>query len=359
MAVGSGLSWPAPGLGPAAALSGGLIVTAALRLQGREAIEQPCVCPQIPAARKTLPALPAHERRGGHVGAAPGGLLLSQAGSYPQPPRLARLDRAPDPDERIQSSSNHGHDVIATSAVYHQRRCIIILQIGETPAEGDPAMPQRPKTFRIGHIVVQAHERSAMVRTGPKRAAPSRFTAYAQLRNPDVQVAVTVALEDGAVPVVEELAIRPGKKTPVNSTVLRGILLDQIVPAVVKAASKPITERPDVLPGAFQVSGEPDENQAWVSPAPGANEKVLQAARIYRDALSAGSRAPAAIAAEEMKLSRAQVARYIRKAREAGLLPSVDDVVKGRVPAPASRAPDPGPQKSEVRMRRLADPSLW
>jgi hypothetical protein len=168
---------------------------------------------------------------------------------------------------------------------------------------------------------------------------------------------VTVLLEDGAVPVIEELAVRPGKKTPINSTVLRGILLDQIIPAAVKAASKPIKERPDVMPGAFQVSGEEDESRAWVSPAPGVNEKVLQAARIYREALSAGSRAPAAIAAEEMNLSRAQVARYIRKAREAGLLPPVDDVIKGRVPAAASLTPRPGPDRPEIRMRRLTDPS--
>jgi hypothetical protein len=221
-------------------------------------------------------------------------------------------------------------------------------------------MPQRPKVFRIARIHIQVAGRPAPVRTGPKTAAPAKFTAWAELRTPDVLVALTIVLEMGAVPVIEELVIQPGpKKTPVTGTVLRGILLDQIVPAAIAAAGEPVTGRPDIAPGAYQFDGMPDEGQAWVSAAPGADERVQRVAQIYREALSAGSRAPAAAAAEEMKLSRAQIARYVRRAREAGLIPPVDEVIKGRPAAPASPVLDPGPEHPEVHMRRLTDPSLW
>ena len=221
-------------------------------------------------------------------------------------------------------------------------------------------MPQRPKVFRIARIHIQVAGSPAPVRTGPKTAAPARFTAWAELRNPDVLVALTIVLEVGAVPVIEELVIQPGpKKTPVTGTVLRGILLDQIVPATIAAAGKPVTGRPDVAPGAYQFDGMSNEGQAWVSATPGADERVQRVAQIYREALSAGSRAPAAVAAEEMNLSRAQIARYIRKAREARMLPPVNDVVKGQATALAGPAPEPGAEHPEVRLRRLTDPSLW
>lgn len=221
-------------------------------------------------------------------------------------------------------------------------------------------MPQPAKNFRIGRIHVQPAERSAMVRTGPRTAAPSRFRAFVSMKTPDLDVILDLALETGAVPVIEQLAIRPGKKNPVTSAALRGILLDQIIPAVVKAASKRVIERGDVHPGAFQLESERDSNGVRVGVPPGTDEKVLQAARAYRDALAAGSRSPALAVMEDMDLSRAQAARYIRKARTAGLLPAVDDVIKGRVPRPALPAQDDhAHSRPPIQLRNMNDPATW
>ena len=89
-------------------------------------------------------------------------------------------------------------------------------------------------------------------------------------------------------PVVEELALQPVRGSALTSTTSRAVLLDPIVQAAVKAASKRVTERPDVAPGAFQVEGQPDERRAWVSVPAGADERVLQVARLYRQSLAAG-----------------------------------------------------------------------
>jgi hypothetical protein len=48
------------------------------------------------------------------------------------------------------------------------------------------------------------------------------------------------------------------------------------------------------------------------------------AAQIYSEAVAAGSRAPAVAVANALNRSRAQAARYIRRARELGLLSPLD-----------------------------------
>jgi hypothetical protein len=222
-------------------------------------------------------------------------------------------------------------------------------------------MPQRARRVRFGRIIVRAAERSAMVRTGPKTAAPSRFTAWLEVKTPAMQVAVDVLLAAGAVPVIEQFAIRPVRE-PITAALLRKVSLEQIVPAAVKAASATLTERGDVAARAFQVPGEEDSNQVHVSAPPGTDKRVIQAAQFYREALARGSRSPAVATAKAMHLSREHTARYIRRARAAGLLPSVEDVVSGKAPArprPVAEADTPPGWTPMQRLRNLNDPETW
>lgn len=189
-------------------------------------------------------------------------------------------------------------------------------------------MPARAQTFRIGRIHVTPHESSTQIRTGPGTAAPSRFQADVMLEIPAMHAVVNVMVGDGGLPVVEQLGMEPLPGTMLTSTTLRAVLLDPIVRAALKEASRPVVERPDVAAGAFQVDGDPDETHAWVSVPAGADDRVLQVARLYREALAAGSRSPAADAAAAVHISRAQVARYIRRARAGGLIPPVDQVIR-------------------------------
>lgn len=197
-------------------------------------------------------------------------------------------------------------------------------------------MATRPAVFVIKSVDIQFKEKRVLwIRTGPGRAAPSRFTAVIETRNPSLYVALYLRLPGGDAPVIEQLSIRPGPGTAVSAGVLRGVLVDRLVQAAVKKASRRTTERPDVAAGAFQVQGT-SAMVANISRYPGADERVRQAAELYRDALARGSRSPAADAAEAMNLSRAQIARYIRRARDARLLPPVGDVVRRRAPEESS-----------------------
>lgn len=198
------------------------------------------------------------------------------------------------------------------------------------------AMAPRAPASSIGRIHIEPGEGALQIRTGPKVAAPSHFKASIELKAPPMRVILWVRLDGGAAPVVEELALRPAPGSPLTSTTLRLVLLDPLIRAVVKKASRPVIERPDVAPGAFQVKGG-DQRHAWVSVPPGADERVLQIASLYNQALSAGSHSPAADAAAAVRLSRAQVARYVRRARAVGLIPPVDQVItKGAAgPRPA------------------------
>jgi hypothetical protein len=206
------------------------------------------------------------------------------------------------------------------------------------------AMPQRPKHLKIASVDVTPAERSAPVRTGPGTAAPSRFTADVQLEAPDLHVSITIRVSAGGLPVVDTLTVRPTPRTPLTSGTVRQILLDPIVRAALAAAVKPVTGRPDIAPGAFQVAGD-SEYEAWVTAPAGATERVQQIARLYNEALTAGSRSPGLEAANAVHLSRAQAARYIKKAREAGLIPPIGEVTRTAQPAATGAAaakPDPG-----------------
>jgi hypothetical protein len=218
----------------------------------------------------------------------------------------------------------------------------------------------RARRARFGRIITQRPERAAMVRTGPRTAAPSRFTAWLEVKTPAMQVAVDVLLEAGAVPVIEQFAIRPVRE-PITAALLRKVSLDQIIPAAVKAASVPVTERGDIAPGAFQIEGDENSNQVRVSAPKGTDERVIRAAQFYREALAAGSRSPAVATAKALHLSREHTARYIRRARAAGLLPPVRDVVSGKSPARPRPAPQPStpPGWTPIRLRDLSNPETW
>ena len=177
------------------------------------------------------------------------------------------------------------------------------------------AMPQQPRSFAIASVDVEPDGGVAPVRTGPATAVPSRFVAYLELADPELRVAVRIRVTPGGSPAVEEMHVWAGDRTPLTSGTLRKVLLDPIARAAMTAAAQPVTERPDIAPGAYQIEGEA-EHQAWVSAPAGATDRVRQVARLYTEALTAGSKSPGLDAANAVHISRAQAARYIKRARE-------------------------------------------
>ncbi|SDC73466.1 hypothetical protein SAMN05216174_10444 [Actinokineospora iranica] len=151
------------------------------------------------------------------------------------------------------------------------------------------------------------------VRTGPDTAMPIRFRASIALAVPDAAVTIEVFTGADMRPRINELVIRSSVQKPITTSVLRQVLVDQLLRAAVKEAEVPV----DSLSAGTVLGTQP-------VPATGkADEDASIAARIYREAVASGNPAPAMAVASSMGRSRAQVARYIRKARQMGLLPEL------------------------------------
>lgn len=186
-------------------------------------------------------------------------------------------------------------------------------------------VPRQPKNFAIETVVhVTPAQRWVPIRTGPTTYVPSRFTARLLLAEPKLVVDVDVVVGTGGQARLQELAVIADQAgaVPISSSTLRRILVDQVLRAVLTAASRSdATDRPDLRPGAFQLPG--DEEEAWVEGK--GTPQVRRAAQIYISARASGSRAPTEAVATEMNVSRSQASRYVRAARDAELLPEADD----------------------------------
>jgi hypothetical protein len=190
-------------------------------------------------------------------------------------------------------------------------------------------MPREPKDVKITTVHVDEPQQAGLIRTGPDTAVPSRFTASIYLQQPELTVSLYVIVDQaGTRPRVVDARLQVDVRASITTTLMRRVLVDQLLKAALDAATVRVEGRPDIHPGAFMATGDP-KDQAWVSPPPRSSahgdaalrDRAREAARIYSDAVMRGSRAPAVAVANEMGYSRAQVARYIRRARELGLLP--------------------------------------
>lgn len=174
-------------------------------------------------------------------------------------------------------------------------------------------MARLPKDFRIAWVSpVEPREPITYIRTGPDTAVPTRFRASIALATPDAAVQIEVFVGADLRPRVFDLSIRTNVQTPVTTSLLRRVLVDQLLREAMAKAETPVSS----LPAGTTVGPELHAHE----PIGKADEDAQTAARIYSEAVTAGNPAPAVSVATAMGRSRAQVARYIRRAREIGLL---------------------------------------
>ena len=170
---------------------------------------------------------------------------------------------------------------------------------------------RQPKDFKIAWVsYVEPLKPVVYVRTGRDTAIPTRFRSTVTLAEPEMAVTIEVFTGADLQPRIYEMTLRTNVQRPINSSRLRQVLVDQMMKAVMKEAEVPVDSLPpDAVKGIEYI------------PATGnAEEDASIAARIYRDAVNSGNPAPAQAVASAMGRSRAQVARYIRRARELGFL---------------------------------------
>lgn len=193
-------------------------------------------------------------------------------------------------------------------------------------------MPREPKDSTISAVRIEETRQAGLIRTGRDTAVPSRFGATIKLQQPELTVWLDVIVaQAGTRPRVVQLQVHVDARASVTTSIMRRVLVDQLLNAAMSAATIRIEGRPQLHQDGFSAPADPD-GQAWVSPPPRSvahgdaelRARATEAARIYSDAVAGGSRAPAVAVANEMGYSRAQVARYIRRARELGLLPPLE-----------------------------------
>lgn len=175
-----------------------------------------------------------------------------------------------------------------------------------------PDVPRAPKNFQIAWGTVEPlDDHPGYLRTGPDTAVPSRFEASFSLVTPPASVTLEVFVGADLRPRVAELAIRSNVQTPITTSVLRRVLVDQLLREALTLATVPAADQEKWITTRPQETRHPDED-----------ENANIAATIYAEAVASGSRAPTKAVALSMGRSRAQAARYIRRARELGLIPA-------------------------------------
>jgi hypothetical protein len=196
-----------------------------------------------------------------------------------------------------------------------------------------PVVPRQPKNFRIDSVSIEHLEPEGYLSTGPDTAVPFRFEAHFLLGIPEATVAIEVFVGADLRPVVIDLSIRSKVRTPITTSVLRQVLVDQLLHAALNEATVPASVREEwlaSLPPQFRPQTSPAGTPREPTPSPEqrtrrhSEDDARLAAQIYSEAVAAGSRAPAVAVANALNRSRAQAARYIRRARELGLLSPLD-----------------------------------
>jgi hypothetical protein len=194
-------------------------------------------------------------------------------------------------------------------------------------------VPRLPKNFQIAWVSIDELAPRGYLSTGPNTAIPNRFQANFQLANPPAAVILEVFVEADLRPVATSVKVQANTKTPVTTSVMRQILIDQLVQRAVEEATVPASAREQWLatlpPGVARPTDRSDAApSADQRTRTQADDDARRAALIYSEAVARGNRAPAVAVATVMNRSRTQVARYIRRARELGILPPLGETAE-------------------------------
>jgi hypothetical protein len=196
-----------------------------------------------------------------------------------------------------------------------------------------PDVPRPTKHFLIDSVSVDPIEPKGYLSTGPTTAVPSRFEAHFVLGTPELSVTIEVFVGADLGPVVLDIAIRAKAHTPITTSTLRQVLIEQLLQRAVDEATVPAAFREEwlaSLPVAAQAMTQRSDStqEATLTGDERArrqfNKDAQTAAELWKAAVAAGSRRPGMAVAEQMNRSRTQVSRYIRRARALNLLPSIE-----------------------------------
>lgn len=185
-------------------------------------------------------------------------------------------------------------------------------------------MPKAAKNFEVTVDSVRPHLDAVPIRTGEHTCVPSDLTAVVTTNVwPKFEVRVKIA-HSGRAALVGMTMFQPdvgGEPLAIVTSILRRLPIETMLHAVMKASTGPLdvpeAVRVDRIRGAAYRGGCVRDRAAW-------------AADIYRRALATGNYAPTEAVAVEIGVSHSMASRYVRAARDAGLLDAAPPNFNGR-----------------------------
>ncbi|MGH3867820.1 MAG: hypothetical protein ACRDQ4_17175 [Pseudonocardiaceae bacterium] len=89
---------------------------------------------------------------------------------------------------------------------------------------------------------------------------PSRFAAPIELQQPELTVWMDVIVDEaGARPRVVELQLYVDVRTSLTTSVMRRVLVDQLLTAALDEATVHVENKPGIHHAAFSAQGDPDD----------------------------------------------------------------------------------------------------
>lgn len=176
-------------------------------------------------------------------------------------------------------------------------------------------MGSQRTVYEVDVIRVSPHHGTTLVRTGPTTGAPATFSTTCYVDRSRIAIIGTIRVLPGGHAAMVEMTIQPGPATgsidtPVTTSALRRVHVDQIVKAALAEATV------DMPPGS-----DVDAERVTERVQSSVKARASGAAKVYADAVAQGSKAPTEAVAAALGVSRPQASRYVRAARDAGLLP--------------------------------------
>lgn len=177
-------------------------------------------------------------------------------------------------------------------------------------------MGRRATNTEIRSIALRPDDKTPRTRTGPGTSARTDFVADIVLTRPELALEMYVRVRSGEFPQIRKLVVK--SQPTLTSGMLHGVALDWLLREVIRTEEvRDIKVADDIALGDRLIRPDVSKSRAQRR----ADDLAARAAEIYLAALAGGSRAPAYAVSIKLDRSRSQVAIYIRRARELGLLP--------------------------------------
>lgn len=183
------------------------------------------------------------------------------------------------------------------------------------------------------------------IRISAGKALPHMFVIRARLGGEGLRVEVLGEVGLSGHVRIARLVIEPSRASgTLTARAIRGVSVERLVQRAAAELAEPCTEVAitDRVTG-FTVPSDPDHAftgpERWRSRG-SPQETVVHVAEVYNKALGDNDAAPAVAVVNDTGYSRSQVARYVRAAREQGLIPPVGQRELPKiVPQPHPTAP--------------------